>query len=94
MLQGKQKTIRVISRVAPIWEQFATRLHFEVHDIMRIEEDCHFQSLKSSRRVMMEWLNGKGRQPTTWATVMKALEESELSEVARDIEVTLAEINN
>ena len=94
MLQGEQKTVRVIARVAPIWERFATRLHFEFHDIMRIEKDCHFQSLTSSQRMIMEWLNGKGRQPTTWATVIKALKECELSEVARDIEAILADINS
>ena len=94
MLQGEQKTVKVIARVAPIWQQFATRLHFEFHDIMCIEEDYHLQSLKCSRRVMMEWLNGKGRQPRTWATVIKALKECELSEVAKDIEVILADVNS
>ena len=36
-----------------------------------------------------EWLEGKGRTPTTWETVIKALEEADLGEVAQDLKEVL-----
>lgn len=81
--------MKVIERVAPKWEQFATRLYFEGHDIIRIKRDSHHQSLDASRQVVMEWQMGKGRKPTTWATLFKALNETDLAEVSRDLETIL-----
>ena len=36
-----------------------------------------------------EWLEGKGRTPTNWETVIKSLEEAELGEVAQDLKEVL-----
>lgn len=36
-----------------------------------------------------DWLEGKGRQPTTWETLIEALEEANLSELANDLKETL-----
>ena len=65
----------------------ATRLYFEIDDISRIRKDYHQQSLEACKTVFMEWLQGKGRTPTTWKTVMSALKEADLSEIAADLEV-------
>ena len=83
----------MIATVASIWKKYAIRLHFEAHDILRIEQDSRLQSVSASQQMMMEWLNGKGRQPTTWATVIEALEECELSQIAKDVKGALTEIN-
>ena len=88
MLEGKGKRVRVIDRVAHMWEEFATRLHFEGHDIMRIQRDCH-QTQQTSRQVIMEWQSGKGRQPATWSTLIKALGEAKLSETAEELKYIL-----
>ena len=37
----------------------------------------------------MLWLEGKGRSPRTWETVIEVLEEAELSEMANDLKVVL-----
>ena len=39
--------------------------------------------------MFMEWLEGKGRSPKTWETVIEALEEADLSEVASDLKDVL-----
>ena len=88
---GRGRTIKIIERVAHIWGQLATRLYFEPHDIIRIQNDFSHQGVQASRQVIMEWLNGKGRQPTTWATFIKALVEAGLSEVAKDIEAIITD---
>ena len=86
MLKGSKKTIRVIDRIAHVWDRVATRLYFEGHEIKRIKRDCP-QTLEASREILMEWLEGNEslRKPVTWATLIEALDEADLSEVAKDI---------
>ena len=90
-LEGKNKTVRIIDRVAGVWKLVATRLYFECHDIMRIEKDCPFQGREACQQVMFEWQMGRGRKPTTWATLVNALDEADLSEIAKDIEDILGD---
>ena len=75
--------------MAADWEKLATRLHFEGHEIACIKRDNHFQSVDACRAMFSEWLEGKGRTPTNWETVIKALEEAELGEVAQDLKEVL-----
>ena len=75
----------MIKQTAAKWESVATRLYFEIDDISCIIRDAHYQSIDACRTVFTEWLQGNGRKPTTWNTVIKALEEAELSELAADL---------
>ena len=79
--------MKVIEQAAAKWEEVATRLHFESHDISRIRENYPQQALKACRTVFIEWLDGRGRKPITWKTVMTALKEANLSEIAADLEL-------
>ena len=74
--------------VASKWDKVALRLHFCGHDISRIERD-HSKSVRACQTMFMEWLEGKGRKPITWDTLIKALGEAELSQVANDLEIAL-----
>ena len=85
-LEGNGRTVRVIKEVATTWEEVGLSLHFEASDISRIERDNHQQSVQASRVVFSEWLEGRGRQPTTWGTLIKALKEAGLQTVANDLE--------
>lgn len=78
------KTVRLISRAAADWERVATRLHFEGHEIQTLRAD-HHQAIDACREMFIEWLGGKGRLPKTWETVIVAVEEADLSEVANDL---------
>ena len=95
LLKGSnsKKTIRIIDRIAYKWRRVAIRLHFEAHQIEGIEQDCHYQTSDASRKMIMKWLDGGGslRKPITWATLIEALEEADLSEVAKDIVSILQE---
>lgn len=86
LIEGNNKTVKVIERIAHKWEEVATRLYFGAHDIASIKQDCHYRTLQASRQVMMEWQMGKGRKPTTWATLINALSEADLAEVSYDLE--------
>ena len=80
--------MKVIKKTAHVWKQVATRLHFEGHDILRIGKDER-QAEDACRTVFIEWLEGKGRNPTTWDTVLQALKEAEQGELANDLEELL-----
>ena len=56
---------------------------------MCIERDHHLQTMAACQKVFMLWLKGKGRSPQTWETIIKVLEEAELSEMASDLKVIL-----
>lgn len=36
-----------------------------------------------------KWLEGKGRKPTNWDTVIKTLDEASLGEIAQDLKQVL-----
>ena len=77
------KTVKVINRAASVWEKVAIRLHFEGYDILTIRKNEHQARKDACHTMFIEWLEGKGRTSTTWETVIKALEEAELAEVAK-----------
>ena len=90
LIDGNGKTVKVIEQAAAKWERVATRLYFESHDISRIKKDNPLQSFEACQTVFIEWLNGKGRKPISWETLIKALKEADLSELAADLEVVLS----
>ena len=90
LIEGNGKTVRVIKQAAAKWESVATRLYFNIDDITRIREDYHQQAFKACRTTFIEWLQGKGRTPTTWNTVIKALDEADLSELAGDLNIVFS----
>ena len=88
LIAGKGKTVNVIDKTACAWEKVAMRLHFEGHDISRIRRNER-QAEDACRTMFGEWLQGKGRTPTTWDTVLQALNEARQGELAKDLEEVL-----
>ena len=80
--------MNVIDKTACAWEKVAIRLHFEGHDISRIRRNER-QAEDACRTMFTEWLEGKGRTPTTWCTVLQALNEARQGELANDLEEVL-----
>jgi hypothetical protein len=91
LIAGKGKTVNVIDKTACAWEKVAMRLHFKGHDISRIRKNER-QAEDACRTIFTEWLEGKGRTPTTWGTVIQALNEARQGELAKDLEEVLATI--
>ena len=89
MIEHQEMVVKVIDGVAHEWKKFATRLHFGFNDIKRVEKDCHYQQLDACQQVVGEWLSGRGRRPTSWSTVIKALNEIELDVLAKDLKTVL-----
>ena len=92
----------MIDTVAYIWDRVAFRLHFNGCDIKRISRDHHQQSILACKTMFCEWLDGKGRKPTSWNTLIEALKEvedsdienkAEISKIATDLECILGTMN-
>ena len=83
-IRGNGKTVKVIERSAAYWKCVAMRLHFEGHEINTIETDSS-QSEDACRSMFIKWLEGRGRQPITWETVLSALSEAGFGEIKSDL---------
>ena len=65
-------------------------LHLEDCDIQRIRRDHRNDSCKACQIALKEWLEGEGRNPVTWKTLISALKEADFSEIASDLEYVLS----
>ena len=86
--EGNGKTVKLISRAAADWERLATRLYFQGHEIRSLRAN-HRETFDACREMFIDWLEGKGRSPKTWETVIIALEEADLSKVSNDLKDAL-----
>ena len=80
------KKLKLFKRVAGKWERVAVRLHFPVDTIEVISRDSHHQCDPACRSMFYKWLDGEGRKPITWGTLVSVLYESELSSVAQELD--------
>ena len=84
-LEQRSLIIKTIDRVAAEWKTVALHLHFEDHCIKVIEMNCHYQPVSACRSMFSQWLEGKGRKPRTWRTLIVALEEANLHIIAQEL---------
>ena len=77
--------MKTIDRVAAEWKTVALHLHFEDHRIKVIEMNCHYQPVPACRSMFSQWLQGQGREPRTWRTLIVALEEAILHTIAQEL---------
>ena len=62
----------VVKEVSTDWEKLALVLHFRGEIIW---EQRHFQAKAACHTILQRWLNGEGRQPVTWDTLVDCLED-------------------
>ena len=86
LFEQRGKKLKLIKRVAANWEDVATRLHFPGYTIKAISRDCQHQSDQACRSMFTRWLDGEGRKPITWGTLIDALNETDLSSVAQELD--------
>ena len=75
----------MIERIASRWESVADQLHFENHLIDTIKIQSHYEVDSACRKMFIKWLEGVVRQPTTWRTLIDALDEAGLPKVAHEL---------
>jgi hypothetical protein len=62
-----------------LMDDYGNRITAITKELMGNAADINFEVLRL-------WLEGKGRQPVTWATLVTVLREIRLEELAKDIE--------
>ena len=84
--------VRIINDGASKWENIATRLYFDGGMINQISRDSG-NVQQACWNVFSKWLSGIDglREPRTWNTVVKALKEADLGQLAEKLETALTE---
>ena len=88
---GPRDGIRIIQRIGTKYRSLGILLLNDNDGSITngIIASNHHQSDDITYAILSKWLQGQGRQPVTWATLMTVLHEIELSELAQDIASTM-----
>lgn len=80
--------INIIHRLAPKWQQFGNLLRFDSdgHTLDIIAKDHTTDGcVVCCQEVATLWLQGRGRQPATWALLLELLEDMEQGWLAEQV---------
>ena len=80
--------MEIIKHIAAKWRKVGIHFNFDPtgYTIDLIEERRRADPEACCTDMMMEWLGGRGRQPATWATLVKILRNVEFTVLANDVE--------
>ena len=75
------ETVEIILSLAPKWKEFATELDFDADGRqLQLFIAKHYSPTESCRNVLMHWLAGNGKQPSTWRTLISLLRSPSVGE--------------
>ena len=80
-VQHQDSPVRVIDTIAGQWETVAIALHFEWNTI----EFIRYNSNVSTVSMLGRWINGGGRKPVNWDTLISSLSRAGFSTLAGDL---------
>ena len=88
LLERHSKKLQLIKQITSTgkWERVATQLYFPADAIELISRDAHHRCDSTCRTMFSRWLDGEGREPRTWGTLVTVLYEADLSSVANELE--------
>ena len=80
------RPVRVVEEVCADWEKLALALHFRGGVIRAVRESERPLVEPACRRILERWsVDGEGRQPVTWETLIECLEDIEYGSLASDL---------
>ena len=84
MSEGK---VNLAEKIPDYWDFGVLLLDDHSGDqIAAIEKEQGKSTLDINRQIMRLWVQGKGRQPVTWNTLVTVLQDIKLVALAKDIE--------
>ena len=85
------KNLKIIKKTSTRYNELAMYLLNDDNcDIVSsLEEKCLHDSDKITRAVFKKWIDGTGRKPVTWQTLVGVLKDIELNSLADEIETAL-----
>ena len=84
--------MEIIKTIAPNWNRFGIHLDFDEtgRTLNCIAKEHPSNPIDCCTHMMREWLEGRGRQPATWATLIDLLKDAELNDLAQQLENIVA----
>ena len=79
--------------IGPEYEKFGTLLLEDKmgNKVNSIVKSKHYIPVDITVEILKQWLQGKGRKPVTWQTLVKCLRDTNLNVLADNIEISLSE---
>ena len=88
---GKDGHIDIAEKIATDYKHFGTLLlNDDDGSKVSIIEKEHGKTIDIMVEILEQWLQGKGRMPVTWQTLVKCLQESKLHVLANSIKNMLS----
>ena len=80
--------MEIIATVAAHWQDFGYLLDFDGtgRTIDRIAREHQLRPIDCCAAMLREWLEGRGRQPATWATLIDLLKDADINDLAQQLE--------
>ena len=76
--------------IGPDYEKFGTFL-LEDKKGNKVDSISKSKPVDITVEILKQWLNGKGRKPVTWQTLVKCLRDTDLNALAGEMESSLSE---
>ena len=90
--RGRERRINIPQEVSTKYTQFGILLLEDTNGnrVFNMEHKHRGDVEQINMEILREWVNGRGKQPVSWATLTEVLRDVEFSVLAREIEeVTL-----
>ena len=82
------KKIQIIKRVAPSWRNLGILLDFDSNgtELAIIDKKHHGDPESCCQAMFQCWLNGSGRGPHTWRTLIELIKDCDMEVLAIEVE--------
>ena len=90
---GRTRKIEISQEVASNFHFFGTLLLEDSYGavVASIAKEFESDLEQASLEILRQWVEGRGKQPVTWDTLIKVIREMEYESLAAEIEATLSE---
>ena len=86
--QGRERRINIPQEISTQCRQFGYLLLEDSTgaQVQNIAETCRGNPEEMNLEILRLWINGEGKDPVTWTTLVEILRDSELTTLAKDIQ--------
>ena len=86
------RALRILDNIASHWEEIGICLQIDEATLRMITAETRGDVMDCCGEMMRQWLQGSGRQPVTWATLIEVLREADFNVLAHDLEMVLTDV--
>ena len=86
--------INIPQRIGIKYPNFGTQLLGDFVFVTSLEQQHSCDSEKINTMILQAWLDGKGKEPKSWATLVEVLKDIQLGELARQIKESIMQSSN